>query len=201
MPTNLFFALELSRDARLAVHRLAERWRVALGERGGIAWYRPEDYHITLKFLGARQACEEGGFVVAGEQALSLLADDLRAHGIPVRAAGAGAFPNLARPRVLWVAAQGTPDLTMLAQRIDDVCAEFGVPRETWQFKPHITVARCRPSAGAVALPSIASESDPAFKDFVQNRFALMRTSCPEARQKGSNLRYNIVQVFGFGPR
>ena len=46
---NHFFAIRLPWEAQQAVYELAEEWRPLVMRS---SWYDPEDYHITLKFLG-----------------------------------------------------------------------------------------------------------------------------------------------------
>jgi 2'-5' RNA ligase len=58
---------------------------------------------------------------------------------------GLGAFPNLRRPRVLWLGIGGEVDkLVVLQQRIDSGLKPLGFTPETRPFAPHLTLARIR---------------------------------------------------------
>jgi 2'-5' RNA ligase len=191
--TNLFFAIELSDEARDAVDGFAANWRSMLGDRGDIRWYASRDYHVTLKFLGPRTAGEEERFAEAGRAAATRIADRLAGQGITIRSAGAGAFPNLGHPRVLWAGAVAAPELRSLAAAMESECALLGAPTESRSFRPHITLARCVGGAIEAPKPSGASR---VFSPFRVSRFVLMRTSDPASRKTESFIRYNTVRTF-----
>jgi 2'-5' RNA ligase len=105
----------------------------------GVSWVRSEGLHVTLKFLGERPE--------------SLIPDLRRAldravHGTaPFRltVTGTGAFPDRDTPRVLWAGVtEGTDELTVLSQRVDDVLVPLGIPREERKFHPHVTLGRVK---------------------------------------------------------
>jgi 2'-5' RNA ligase len=100
-----------------------------------VRWVRDEGLHATLKFLGS----------VRPETLAALRASLAEALGdfppLTVRVAGLGAFPNLHRPRVVWVGLIG-PDLPALARQIETAAAAFGFPAESRPFHPHITLGR-----------------------------------------------------------
>ena len=56
-----------------------------------------------------------------------------------------GAFPDLRRPRVLWVGIKGEVDkLIGWQQRIDEGLVPLGFAKEARPFTPHLTLARLR---------------------------------------------------------
>jgi 2'-5' RNA ligase len=56
-----------------------------------------------------------------------------------------GAFPNMRRPRVLWVGIKGEVDkLIGWQQRIDEGLVPLGFAKEARPFTPHLTLARLR---------------------------------------------------------
>jgi 2'-5' RNA ligase len=63
-----------------------------------------------------------------------------------VRARGAGAFPSLNRPRVIWV---GLPDQSLAdaAAKVETVCVKCGLQPEKRRFMPHLTIGRVRAPA------------------------------------------------------
>lgn len=132
-PIRSFVALEVEEPARSALIAYLAELRVA----EGVAWTRPENLHVTLKFLGG----------VAPDR-LGELTEPLAAVArgcvvFPVAYAGVGAFPSLVRPATLWVGAQASA-LGPLARGVDDASARIGVAPEERPFHPHVTLGRVR---------------------------------------------------------
>ncbi len=193
MKSNLFFAIELSDEAREAVGEFASVWRKATGDRKTISWYEPGDYHVTLKFLGPRDECEADAFGPAGELAVkSFRKAQPKVAAIGIRPHLPGAFPELKHPRVLWAGVETTPELGSLGAAVEEACVKFGVPAEERAFRPHITIARCK-GFEPVHKPEYPQSI---FPEFSIDRFVLMRTLPTNERKSGEKLRYNIVHVF-----
>ncbi len=135
------------------------RWMRRIGTTG-VKWVSPQNLHLTLEFLGNVRA--------------STL-DDLRARlrsacgsfgAFEVEIAGAGCFPDPARPKVLWLGMRGEVERMRVLQRTaGDACKGFGEPRDGKPFSPHVTIARfdwlSREQIGHVRrIASDASESE-----------------------------------------
>ena len=124
-----------------------------------IRWVRPQGMHLTLKFLGeiaeerldsVYQAVQRG---VVGISPFSFLL------------AGLGGFPNLRRPRVIWVGVpRGGESLKKLQEQVEDRLAECGFPKEKRSFSPHLTIGRVKSQVGIQPLldrlSSISFESE-----------------------------------------
>ena len=107
----------------------------------GIRWVKPENLHLTLKFLGS-----------VGDDKVTSIVDALgRAlHPTPrfsVACRGLGVFPDIRKAKVLWVGLEGKP-LAHLAATVEDALEPMGFAREKRAFKPHLTIGRWRDSAG-----------------------------------------------------
>lgn len=106
----------------------------------GVAWTRPEQLHVTLRFLGD----------IAEEQIPALI-ERLRSVQVapfilPVETVGT--FPPGRPARVLWIGVgSGHPRLFQLRQRLDDTLLAFGLPLDVRSFHPHITLARTTDTA------------------------------------------------------
>lgn len=100
------------------------------------SWTKHGNFHLTLKFFGEvenRNVDELG-------TALQRIAISQNPFSIEI--GGIGAFPNLERPRVLWVGLkQGSAPTKKLANAINLELAELGYPKDT-RFHPHFTLAR-----------------------------------------------------------
>jgi 2'-5' RNA ligase len=128
-----FVAIELGEPARTAVADYLETLRSI----GGVAWARAEKLHLTLKFLG--------NVATARLPALTeRLAAALRHHpAFELSVAGVGAFPNVARPRVLWAGCKA-PSLPAIGAAVDRACVDGGFAAEERAFHPHVTLGRVR---------------------------------------------------------
>lgn len=132
-----------------------KRWPVR------VKWVEPANYHLTLKFLGSVPAGDIPavtaalGRAVAGQPAFTL------------RFRGVGAFPNLRRPRVIWVGVTGdTGALTALQQAVDRELRQLDFPGEAGVYTPHLTLGRVKESR---PVPDPVQEAGPALADIVGN--------------------------------
>ena len=125
---RLFVALELPWELRQ---------RVALMAGAGIPgarWVPPENYHLTLRFIG-----EMPGYR-AEEIDHGLAA--LRAPGFAVTLAGVGTFHKGGRSVSLWVGVERNPALDHLQSKIETALQRCGLEPERRRFTPHLTLAR-----------------------------------------------------------
>ena len=129
---RLFIAISLPDPVRDQLSNLAERIH-------GLAWTRPEQLHVTLRFLGD----------VAAEQIDPLITRLASVHVEPflLPLEGLGTFPPNRPPRVVWIGVgTGHPRLFQLRQRIDDAVLAAHVDLDVRTFHPHVTLARCSES-------------------------------------------------------
>lgn len=141
---RLFVAVNLPAAERRAAYEAAAPLRAA---RLPVKWVSEDSIHVTLRFLGE-----------VGEDRARPIADALAAA---VRAArpfdigfgGVGAFPSLARPRVVWIGLERHPALELLANDVEKALMELDFEPELRPFHPHLTLGRAergaRPSAFA----------------------------------------------------
>jgi 2'-5' RNA ligase len=135
---RLFVALPVPAPARDEIERvLAELRR----EPWPVRWVNPDGIHLTLKFLGE-----------VPTDAVASLTSALRAAGQSIRplycrTTSAGAFPSLARARVIWLGLEAPGGLELLADRIERSCETLGFPSEGNIFRPHLTLGRVQHNA------------------------------------------------------
>ncbi len=104
-----------------------------------VKWVNPSGIHLTLKFLGNIRAEETTNIT----DSLTDVAH--RASPFQLGFGELGAFPNLKRPRVVWVGMKGdTEKLAALQREIESALAPLGFPAELHRFTPHLTLARLR---------------------------------------------------------
>lgn len=132
---RLFVAVDPAEPER---RRLAEELVVARRDGPRAGWSAGHQLHLTLAFLGE----VEEGRVGAVIDALGAAA---RAGGPFVcRFAAAGGFPDLRRPRVLWIGFEPAAPLVALAGVVGAALRERGFPLERREAIPHLTLARIR---------------------------------------------------------
>lgn len=155
---RLFFCVELAEEVREALAEVARRCRAALGDG---SWVRPENYHLTVRFLGEVPEEEVPRLLEVGRQA----ARDARPFTLPLEALGG--FPQPRASRVLWVGPRSeSPEFRELCQRVEKAVQALGFPPEAKEPVPHVTLARfkvpkdLRPllHGEALAIPKVRVE-------------------------------------------
>jgi len=128
--------------------------RSALQEaRGDIRWTRLEGLHVTLKFLGNIDRSQI-------EPILGAVRNVVQEHPpLHISARGLGAFPNLRRPRVVWVGLQGN-SLAVLSEAIETALLPLYFPPEDREFTPHLTLGRVRSPRGWERVLAVLKEHE-----------------------------------------
>jgi len=121
------------------------------GEAGRAGrWVRAESMHLTLKFLGDVPADRLEHIYQAVRLACAPFAPFSLALG------GLGCFPNLRRPRVVWVGLREEGNqLAALQQAIERELGRLGYRPEERGFTPHLTLARVREEAKREELEAL----------------------------------------------
>ncbi|APH53605.1 2'-5' RNA ligase [Granulibacter bethesdensis] len=125
-PMRLFVGLDLPWILK------DELYGIAYGLPGA-RWISPENYHLTLRFIGD----------VPGHRAdeLDLALSSLRARGFSLVLTGIGIFERAGRS-TLYVGVEKNPQLDHLQNKIETALQRVGLPAERRRFMPHVTLAR-----------------------------------------------------------
>lgn len=118
-----------------------------LEPRTGMPWISPEQWHLTLAFMAA-----------VPERSVDDLVE--RLHGAAARRrsmtlglGGAGAFPDPARAKVLWLGVRSDPayllELDRLAGNVRAAAGAAGAPVDGKPFSAHLSLARLHRSVEA----------------------------------------------------
>lgn len=83
-----------------------------------------------------------------------------RSGPFPIRLGAVGAFPNLRRPRVLWLGVSNDGALERLQSETASVLDPLGFPREQRAYSPHLTLARARNDAPRNMFAALATAVD-----------------------------------------
>jgi 2'-5' RNA ligase len=181
---RLFVALEIPSTVRENLAVLLKSLRAVSPQT---RWVRPENLHVTLKFIGEVPEAKFAAIrsALAGARSDQIVTLDFR---------GLGFFPNEKRPRVFWAGIEASPNLKDLAADIDRATEKLGIPREQRPFSPHLTLARFEPPGLPEKLRSAIRESAAReFGSLHANRYHLI-----ESKLKPSGAEYTTLESFAF---
>ena len=137
---RLFTAINFTSKDRQKMVRAVRKMREA---ELPVRWVEPDQIHLTLKFLGEVRPER----VPEVRSAVARVAEKTQPFSLTL--AGAGAFPTMRRPKVIWLGAEASPELRCLKHDLEWELAPLGFEREVRAFHPHITLGRARPEARA----------------------------------------------------
>jgi 2'-5' RNA ligase len=186
---RLFVALEIPSAVRDNLAALINELHSAdsASSKHRARWVRPENLHVTLKFIGHVGAAKLDAIRAALSQVRSASPADMHFRGL-------GFFPVEKRPRVLWAGIEASSNLAALANDIDQQLEPLGIARESRAFTPHLTLARFDPPGISdelrAAIPKNAAREFGAFRT---NKFQLI-----ESKLKPSGAEYTTLQSFRF---
>ena len=106
-------------------------------------WVRPENIHLSLKFLGDVDEARGGEL----QSALQRASGGGGGGGneprpLALQITGFGVFSDYRRPHVLWAGVTPDPALELLQHRVEQEFAPLGFPSEGRPFRPHVTLGR-----------------------------------------------------------
>lgn len=131
-----FIAIDLSPEIK---NRLTAAVKQLKPLATGIKWVAPENYHLTLKFLG--EVAEPRVEVI--KAVLDELVGKYQKFSLVAR--GTGSFPpGQSRMRVIWVGLEAGPELLSIQAELEEALSRQGFEREERPFSPHLTIGRAR---------------------------------------------------------
>lgn len=145
-----FIAIELDEPARQKIAELISRLKTSQSD---VKWITENQMHLTLKFLGN---VDENKIPEISE-ALKSIADKFSSFDIHL--SGIGVFPNLNRPRVIWLGIdKGADEVKKLNNLIETYLEKLEFAREKREFKPHLTLGRVRSFKNIYTLTKLMKE-------------------------------------------
>jgi 2'-5' RNA ligase len=153
------------------VRRIAEAQTEMKARLGGVRWVAPENFHFTIKFLGP-----------VPEEKIEAIASALKeaAGSVPrfrIAAGGIGIFPDIRRPRVIWVGLDGK-NLERLVRAVESVLEPLGFAPESRPFQPHLTLGRWnrQETRGEALRKEIERWTETDFGEFAVKNVILFRS-------------------------
>ncbi len=115
-----------------------------------IRWVDVPNIHLTMKFLGD-----------VSKKNISMINEIIQNQAachkqFEISLGGFGVFPNLTRPRVIWVGVEAPDELINLQRRIDGETTRLGYTPGQRKFNPHVTLGRVSRNANPKEVRSIS---------------------------------------------
>lgn len=155
----------------------------------GARWVAPENFHITLGFLGDVE-----------ESRLEDLYEILAAIGgapFSLTLSGTGSFGSKV-PKLLWAGLEPAPALEALQKKIAGRLVRGGFPAEARKFSPHVTLAYMRAAQQAKDLKLGAWFESTA--PFLAAPFEVTEFALIESRLGSGGSHYVDLQTYPLTP-
>ncbi|MDD5128240.1 MAG: RNA 2',3'-cyclic phosphodiesterase [Candidatus Omnitrophica bacterium] len=115
-----------------------------------VNWVKPQNLHLTLKFLGDISPEQLEQIKTTVEK----ITDN--SGRFKVKLGKLGVFPDLRTGRIIWAGAEEVPSgLKQLVERLEAELIESGIPKELRPFCAHITIGRIK----SCPLPSVLQKT------------------------------------------
>jgi len=133
---RIFIAIELPEDIKKNLEGLQEELKKASAD---VKWVKPENIHLTLKFLGSVP-------VQQIPEIVQELKNGLAAFGFfSVGIAKIGSFPEKGKPRVIWAGVEkGNEIVARLQDKVEDLLQRFNFACEEREYSSHLTIGRVK---------------------------------------------------------
>ncbi len=129
-----FIAVELPVGLKMKLSAMQSK----AGCNRALRWVRPENIHLTLKFLGKVYNDRVASVSSALEKSFS------GTKKFKVKVSGIGAFPGPVNPKVVWAGIDHCVELSAIFTTLEKVLSEQGFAKEKRGFSPHLTIGRVR---------------------------------------------------------
>jgi RNA 2',3'-cyclic 3'-phosphodiesterase len=133
MERHVFIALEIPASIKCKLEEVCSKIK---NDYSFKTWVHPEDYHITLAFLGK---IESGRL---DDLKIRLKENVMKLHTFPLEINHFGFFGHEDHPRIFWAGMKSQPDLYELQSKVALSCKEVDIPLEKRPYSPHVTLAR-----------------------------------------------------------
>ncbi|MFH1061297.1 MAG: RNA 2',3'-cyclic phosphodiesterase [Candidatus Omnitrophota bacterium] len=131
-----FIALEISSELQEELKEIQKQLMQLPGE---IAWIRPENLHISIRFLGDITQEQVNIIVQINEKIAKKL------KSFPISLSVLGVFPYISDPHILWAGiGSGYSQVTQINTLVSNELSSMKLKYEDKHFHPHITLARIK---------------------------------------------------------
>ncbi|MBN1289869.1 MAG: RNA 2',3'-cyclic phosphodiesterase [Actinobacteria bacterium] len=132
---RLFIGIPLDAASRRRISKACDFLKECVQDT---RWVKPENLHITMKFLGDTPGTMVPEIAEVLHMASVYLPFEMKLGGI-------GAFSSLGSARVIWVGAyDDSGTVHKIYKEIERGMSRLGYPGEKREYSPHVTVGRSR---------------------------------------------------------
>lgn len=147
-----FLAIDLPEEIKVQIENVQNRLKSTVK---GIRWTRPEGIHLTLKFFGNISENKIADISSVVEK------NTVDIRPLSLKVSTLGTFPNLKRPRVLWLGIGGSVEkLSDLQKEIEKDLESIGFQRENRAFRAHLTLGRIKSPKNVKGLSEIIKNEE-----------------------------------------
>jgi RNA 2',3'-cyclic 3'-phosphodiesterase len=143
---------------------LADSLSLLRGGLPGARWIDPENYHLTLRFIGDVDGATARDFTFA--------LSEIVAAPFQLKLNGLGSFGG-GKPRAIFAGIAPSDGLDALRRANERAAREAGLPPEGRNFKPHVTLARLRGARADAVAAYLERQGGIAAEPFTVSRFVL----------------------------
>jgi 2'-5' RNA ligase len=130
-----FLAFDIENDHVL--RRLVNLQQLLVKTGASLRIVKPENIHITMRFLG--------NVTYDFIKKISIKIKEIKFASFHAEIQGIGVFPNISRPRVVWVGInKGSEKLIKIFNQIEPHLQKLGFRPDFRTFSPHLTIARVK---------------------------------------------------------
>lgn len=159
------------------------------GLRGGLPgarWIEPQDYHVTLRFVGDVDGA-------TAEDLYARLAEARARAPVEVRIRGLGAFGG-DKPRAVIAEVAPSAELADLHEETERIARRAGLEPEHRKFQPHVTLARLRRTSPVAVAGWITTHAP-----FAPIAFTAERVAVFSAREQTGGGPYVVEAAYPLG--
>ncbi len=146
---RIFIAVKI--EPRNTLKAMIAELKVALKD-DRIKWTEPDNFHITLAFLGETPEDK----IMEVVKMLERACPGVGAFEIALK--GAGMFKSINDPRILWIGIDPSEKLTILFESVRDGLMDAGITLEERKFNPHLTLGRIKSIKDKGMLASLIAD-------------------------------------------
>ncbi len=186
---RLFVAVAVPERVRLALAETQAGLKRATPD-AAIRWAGPEQFHLTLRFLGA----------VAPDRVAALTASldeaGARCRAFTLEASGIGFFPQARRPRVIWCGASDREErLRALHHAVCEATDRFTFEAPAGHFTGHITLGRVQElSSEAAAGLRATAQAVGSLGSWTVAEVELIRSQLARAGAKNETIHRSVLR-------
>ncbi|OIP01679.1 MAG: 2'-5' RNA ligase [Bacteroidetes bacterium CG2_30_33_31] len=130
---RLFIAINFSDNQDINLHFLKLK---NLLKNNKIAWIKPENMHLTIKYIGSMPSEKIENMINLMEESLD------KRKSFLLEFDKIGIFGSSYNPRVIWIGFKECHILNEIAENIKSNFVKLGISYDRQNFVPHITIGR-----------------------------------------------------------